>query len=559
MRSGAAWCAKPARPSIKQRLLVCLAALAAAAGLGCALSAHAQQQSLPTFAELEAAGARIGEIRVRTEDMFDLDDPRENNRLYRLANRLHINTRPHVIRRALLFESGDPVSVRVIDETERLLRGYRYLYDIIIRPIAVRDGEVDIEVMTRDTWSLEPGFSFSRAGGENTGRLSLEEDNLLGTGISLGVSYRSDVDRSGTQFHIADNNVLGSRAAVAFAFSKQDDGNSQAFSVQRPFYALDARWAAGFSVSATDGNQAIYNAGESIAEYAHRKSQVEVFGGWSRGLVRGWTRRYSVGLLYDDDDYELEPGLPPPSRLPSDLTLAGPFFRFELVEDAYRKDTNLNTIGRIESVAMGVQSRVQVGRALSSLGASRDQWFYSASLSSGFDVTSNSILLTNVGFGGRYAGGSDNQSIGGSARYYHRHGRHLLYFASISADAIHDPDVPGALMLGGDNGLRGYPLRYQSGEKRALMTLEARAYSDWYPFRLIRVGAAVFYDVGRAWDGENQNTINPGWLSDVGFGLRFLNARTALGNVLHVDLAFPLNREGDIDAVQLLVRTKIAL
>ena len=195
---------------------LCLAALAAAAGLGCAQHAAAQQ-SLPTFAELEAAGARIGEIRVRPEDMFDLDDPRENNRLFRLANKLHINTRPHVIRRALLFKSGDPVSVRVIDETERLLRGYRYLYEVTIRPIAVRDGEVDIEVLTRDTWSLEPGFSFSRAGGENTGRLSLEEDNLLGTGISVGVAYRSDVDRSGTQFHIGDNNVLGARTAVACA------------------------------------------------------------------------------------------------------------------------------------------------------------------------------------------------------------------------------------------------------------------------------------------------------------------------------------------------------
>ena len=34
---------------------------------------------VPTFAELEAAGARIGEIRVVTHDVFDLRDPKENN------------------------------------------------------------------------------------------------------------------------------------------------------------------------------------------------------------------------------------------------------------------------------------------------------------------------------------------------------------------------------------------------------------------------------------------------------------------------------------------------
>ena len=80
---------------------------------------------MPTFAELEAAGARIGEIRIVAGDIFDLSDPRENNCFFRLANKLHINTRPNVIRQALLFESGQPVSVQKIEETERLLRGYR--------------------------------------------------------------------------------------------------------------------------------------------------------------------------------------------------------------------------------------------------------------------------------------------------------------------------------------------------------------------------------------------------------------------------------------------------
>ena len=492
--------------------------------------------------------------------MFDLDDPRENNRLFRLANKLHINTRPEVIRRTLLFKSGEPVSVRLIEESERLLRASRSLYDVSIQPIAVRDGVADIEVKTRDTWSFEPSVSFSRAGGANTGRISLEEDNLLGTGISVGVSYKSDVDRSGTQFHITDSNILGSRTAASYSISKQDDGGNQSISVNRPFYALDTRWAAGFSASTSNGNDAVYNTGSSVAEYAHRHSSGEVFGGWSRGLTGRWTRRLSLGLLYSDDDYELEPGLPPPVRLPTDLTLAGPFVRLEVIEDAFRKDTNLNRIGRVEDVTMGVQSTLQLGRSFTGLGGSRDLWFYRASVSSGFDVTRSSILLTSAGLAGRYAAdGSENASLGGAARYYHRHGHHLLYYAAASADVLHDPDSPSGLQLGGDNGLRGYPLRYQSGTKRALMTLEARAYSDWYPFRLIRVGAAVFYDVGRAWGGENQNTINPGWLSDVGVGLRFLNARTAFGTVLHVDLAFPLNREGDISAAQFLVRTKVAL
>ena len=48
-----------------------------------------------------------------------------------------------------------------------------------------------------------------------------------------------------------------------------------------------------------------------------------------------------------------------------------------------------------------------------------------------------------------------------------------------STDAL-DPDMQ--LLIGGDNGLRGYPLRYEAGTSRALLTVEQRFYTDWYPF-----------------------------------------------------------------------------
>jgi len=490
--------------------------------------------------------------------MFDLEDPRENGLFYRAANALHINTRVRVVRRQLLFETGEPVSVRLIEETERLLRANHYLYDVTIRPIAVRDGVADIEVKTRDTWSLDLGISASREGGENKGGLSIKEENLFGTGVLLGLSYSSDVDRSGTTFELADRNLFGTRGALKYAYTDYDDGDSQSFSLQRPFYALDARWAAGLSALDSDAIDALYNAGNSIAEYRHRRRETEVFAGWSPGLIAGWTRRYSIGVLYEDHEYELEPGKPPPVRLPSDLVLAGPFLRFEVVQDAFRADINLNLIGRVEDFAMGLQAKLQLGRALPDLGSTREAWLYRANLSHGFDITQDSFLLAEVHADGRYAKEGENQSLGASARYYHRQGRHFVYYAAVSADGIDNPDVPGPLQIGGDNGLRGYPLRYQSGERRMLMTFEARAYTDWYPFRLFRVGGAVFYDTGRAWKGEIPNTVNPGWLRDVGFGLRLLSARTSRGNVLHMDVAYALDPDPTIDKVQFLVKTKFS-
>src|SRR5882672_1716746 len=57
---------------------------------------------LPSLAELEAAGAVIGEIRIDPQNIFDLSDPRENNFIYRIANAIHVVSRPEVVRETLL-------------------------------------------------------------------------------------------------------------------------------------------------------------------------------------------------------------------------------------------------------------------------------------------------------------------------------------------------------------------------------------------------------------------------------------------------------------------------
>ncbi len=110
--------------------------------------------------------------------------------------------------------------------------------------------------------------------------------------------------------------------------------------------------------------------------------------------------------------------------------------------------------------------------------------------------------------------------------------------------------------LGGDNGLRGYPLRYQSGTRRALFTIEERFYTDLYVWQLFRIGGAAFFDTGRAWGGDNTNTQNPGRLSDAGIGLRIVSARSALSNVLHIDLAYALDATADIKKVQIVVKSR---
>jgi hemolysin activation/secretion protein len=126
----------------------------------------------------------------------------------------------------------------------------------------------------------------------------------------------------------------------------------------------------------------------------------------------------------------------------------------------------------------------------------------------------------------------------------------------LSATAGSNLDVDGQVLLGGDNGLRGYPLRYQAGTGRWLFTAEQRMFTNWFPFQLFNVGGAVFYDMGRVTGRDPLGSAPQGLLKDVGFGLRFGNSRSALGNVLHVDFAFPLDGDSSIRSMQVVVETK---
>jgi len=529
---------------------------AALVALGIAFTAAAQDDLLPTLAELEAQGATIGEIRVETQNIFDLEDPHESALPYRFANFLHIKTQPWLIRRLLLFKSGEPVQLRLIDETLRLIRQSSAVYDVTVRPIRYQDGVVDLEVRTRDTWTLEPGLRFRRAGGVNSGAINIRETNFLGTGTTVGYERTSSVDRTGRSIEVSNEHLFDGWTAASLEHASFSDGSSNAFSISRPFYALDTRWAAGASASSFDRRDSIYEAGDNIGQYRHRNTAGEVYGGWSRGLIGGWTQRYFAGVTYSEDTYSLVPDQPMPAPLPRDRTLAGPYLRYEVLQDDFLLTMNRDRIQRPEYLQMGLHATVQVARSLATFGATDEPWQFSASLTKGLRIADGHQLLSSLSFSSQYGSSlGDVRAFGASARYFiPQRGNFVLYLAT-SADIVKSPNVADDLLLGGDNGLRGYPLRYQRGSRRMLFSVEQRYYSDWYPLRLFRVGLAAYADVGRAWGSQLANP-NDAWLGDLGVGLRFLNARTATGNVLHVDLAFPVPKtDASIRSPQLVIMT----
>jgi hypothetical protein len=507
-------------------------------------------------AQLEQRGARIGTIQIEVDDVFE--DTTHLAAPYRLANDLHISTHDSTVSQQLLFHSGDVYNRRLMDETARMLRAQRYLNEASVEPVRYNeaDNTVDVLVRVHDVWTLSPGLSFGRKGGTNSTHVTFEDRNFLGLGKELSLERSSNVDRSAWELGYVDPNVFGSWWRLQAGYSSLSDGSAKTLSLQRPFYAMDSRWSAGFSGADATTDVSRYSLGHAVERLQMQERKFDIGGGFSEGLHDGWTTRWLAGLRYDARDFQALANEPDAS-IPDDRVVAYPWVGIEVLQDEYVATRNLDQIGRTEDLYLGLSARLEAGFESTAFGSTRDGAILNGKLQAGAELGHEQYLIHSLGFSTRIESGAlANSSLDWSTRYYLRESAHRVLFAAVSGTVTSHRDPEEQLLLGGDNGLRGYPLRYQAGDQSALVTLEQRFYTDWQPLKLFNVGAAVFVDSGRTWGRDEFATAPAGWLTDVGLGLRLGSARSGLGNVLHIDLAFPLNRTSDIDSVQLLIETK---
>ena len=513
---------------------------------------------LPSDAELVSQGARIGEVRFNERAIFDTAAADEDTAMSRLGNRLHITTRRSTIEDQLLFKSGDLYQPGLLEESARILRDTRYLRDALVRPVAFHDGVVDVEVTTQDVWTFNPGISFGRKGGANSTGFELEELNFLGTGTQLGVGFSSDVDRDSKMIHYRDRQLGSSWWDLDTAYSDNSDGRLAEFTLDHPFYSLGSRWAGGLTLVDDQRTDSRYDLGEVVDQFATHEKFSSIYWGRSGGLRDGWARRLSVGLTYEDHAFSAVPGADAaPVLLPADRTLVYPWIGAEWVQDEFRTARNRDQIEKTEDYSLGWHARAQLGYATESLGSDRNAVMLAGGVTKGLELSERQSMFFGVDARGRLESG---EIAGGlltaDARYYFRQSPRRVLVLNLSATAGSNLDADQQVLLGGDNGLRGYPLRYQSGEGRWLFTAEQRLFSNWYPFQLFNVGGAVFYDMGASWGRDPLGAPSQGLLRDVGFGLRLGSSRSALGNVLHIDVAYPLDGDSSVHSLQFLVETK---
>jgi hypothetical protein len=515
-------------------------------------------ESLPPDAQLEASGARIGDIQIQIKEIFDLDDPKENNWLFRAADHLHVRTRESAIRAQLLFRSGDPYSRRVLDETARNLRqNSSFMREPEIHPVRYHDGFVDLVVVTHDVWTLQPGINFGRSGGTNTGSIKVSDDNFLGYGKYIELGHSEDVDRSSSFAQWSDPNVWGSHWQDTLAYQDNSDGKVWNLGGSYPFFSLETRYDGGGSTGVSRSVVTRYSLGNPYDAYQFDWRVTDFYFGQALLIDGLWTERLLFGFRHDQSVFTPALNQTLLAPLPADRNLAYPYLRMQWVQNNYTTTRNLDLIAFTEDLHFGLDASVGLGWATPAFSADRKALLADAEIGYNWRLGPNSYLFVYSRLYSRFeTERMDDRIVSGNVSYFLTTSERSKLLVHLWADAGHNLDADHYLQIGGDTGLRGYPLRYQNGDGRAQFTVEERLYTNWFLFQLVHVGGAAFFDMGRTWGSTPVPTPQLGLLKDAGVGLRLGNARSSFGSVIHIDLATPLNANSSISRLQFLVSTE---
>lgn len=178
------------------------------------------------------AGYRIGEIRIVRRTPFDSN----GNWFERAANNTHMLTRERIIRRDLLFKTGDRLDPQIIARNKQLLQSRPYIADVMIEVVPDPDdaGLVHLLIVTRDSWTIDVDGRLS--GGE--GSLGISEANLFGRGHELRIETNLNVqkfDYGGNVLEYKIPNLWGSFYQFESAVGRRFDDSFLEFGVTKEF------------------------------------------------------------------------------------------------------------------------------------------------------------------------------------------------------------------------------------------------------------------------------------------------------------------------------------
>jgi hypothetical protein len=493
-------------------------------------------------ARAQEPSLRIGRIDIRALDVYSNDEAKHGF-FYRTADRLHVETRRAVVAQFLLFHEGDVFSAARLAETERNLRALPFLKSATVAAGAPHDGVVDVTVITQDAWSIAPETSAGNRGGASTIGASISETNLLGWGKELSIGWDKGVDRTRLALEYNDRAFFAPYWNAHFAYSHNSDGYDHRFNVRRPFYSFATPWSAELSFEGFRQDDKLYTNAVMSARFQHEHRQAIAALGRALNADDIRADRITGGLRFVGDDFftiASRPGDP----LPQTRDFRYLFARYDHLENRFMKLNYINKDMRYEDFNLGRQYSIEAAVSPRAFGAAATTGFVRAGAAEGHGLGSESFVLPSAAVQSRIGGGGFANAIASAGvQYVNRkdseYPRVLVGRAVVYNAWRLDPETQ--FFADGQSGLRGYRLHAFSGSRVFLVNVEQRLYLGRELLQLYSPGIVAFVDGGNATYGGFTQLMK--LKTDVGIGIRLGLPRTPR-NLLRLDLAYPLNRDG---------------
>jgi outer membrane protein assembly factor BamA len=477
------------------------------------------------------APLRIGTITIESDDVYSETEAKRGS-LFKLADKLHVETRPSLVRRFLLFKEGDVFVPERLAETERNLRALGFLKSVSVTAGPPHDGVVDVAVKTQDAWSIDVGTDAGSRGGVGTWGFSLADHNLAGFGRQLSLGYNRGVDRSRAAIDYRDPQFFLPYMQARLTFAQNSDGFEHRLRIGRPFYAFSSRWSAQVSFDEIRRNDRLYESGLLTNTFMQQNRQIVAAAGFALHPNDENARRLTAGVRFIDDRFA---GLHSDDR-----TFRYLFVGFDAIDNDYVKLNYIDHDMRDEDFSLGHRFSTELGVSPRSFGAPATTEFFRISEGFGRRLGENAFILPSVSFESRIDHGLRNAILSANVRYVRRFDTTLPQ-AFVARAVLNngwnlDPEVQ--FFADGGDGLRGFRLHSFSGSRNLIVNAEQRVFLGREVAQLLSPGLAFFADAGTATNGSLLRRLN----ADIGIGLRMGLPRTHR-SLLRLDLAYALNRD----------------
>lgn len=247
-------------------------------------------------------GKIIRNINIETLDPFGYSientDKIPKDFLSKTGNNLHIKTKQVTVRNLLLFRKNEPFNSLLVKESERLVRGQRYIRDVsfYVKSSPTNPDSVDIFIRELDNWSLIPKVSTS----SSRSTIELTDKNFLGLGHEFKNGFSHNYKEGTNAFHTTYILPNYKNTFVNSTLHYKIDGHkyyNKQFTIDRPFFSPIAKWAAGVNLRQEFRRDSVWTSNSLFMQQRFKYNTQDYWAGYAIRLFKNNTDNYTVTNL----------------------------------------------------------------------------------------------------------------------------------------------------------------------------------------------------------------------------------------------------------------------